>query len=148
MEMGVIKSETLQHHALCAYLRTIVFIQEQNVSLEEEFETDEDEAVYFLGMYDESPVATSRYRILDDNKTVKIERVAVLSEHRGLGYGKKLTLAAVSDAQTFFPSAAVVATAQDHAIPFYEDLGFVVAGEGFVAAGIPHHTMMLEKRNK
>ncbi|WP_267462133.1 GNAT family N-acetyltransferase [Carnobacterium viridans] len=31
--------------------------------------------------------------------------------------------------------------AQDHALTFYEKLGYQVEGEGFMDAGIPHHLM-------
>ena len=32
--------------------------------------------------------------------------------------------------------------AQDHALTFYEKLGYQVEGEGFMDAGIPHHLMI------
>ncbi len=71
--MKITKVENLYYHALCVYLRTVIFVQGQNVPIDIEIEHNE-----------------------------------------------------------------------DHAIPFYESLGFIVDGDGFMEAGILHHMMVMK----
>ncbi len=142
--MEIFKVENLYHHALCVYLRTVIFIQEQDVSVEEEIEQNEDDAVCFLGLVDGKAVATARYRIIDNNLIAKIERVGVLNNFRGKGYGNKLMDYVIEDAKLVHNPKVIKLSSQDHAIPFYENLGFAIEGDGFMEADIPHHMMILD----
>lgn len=120
-------------------IREAVFIDEQGVTREEEFDEYESSAHYFIG-YDEDgkPMATARYRGV--GSTAKVERVAVMKAYRGRGIGKQLIVAleqiAMEHGYQHFKLGA-----QTHAIPFYESLGYKAYGDIFMDAGIPHRHM-------
>ena len=129
--------------AACVYIRSIVFFGEQNVPFSEEINEEEDCAVYYIGWYNGLPASTARYRILPDN-IGKIERVATLKEHRGRGFGKTLLGQIINDLMGNTKLQKIKLSSQDHAISFYERLGFKTIGNGFMEAGIPHHLMFLD----
>lgn len=120
-------------------IRMTVFVDEQNVPKEEEIDEFEQTATHFIA-YDDNgkALATARYRIVDS--IVKVERVAVLKEARGLGLGRQLMLFleknALNQGYTHFKLGA-----QTHAIPFYETLGYAAYGNQFLDGGIPHYFM-------
>ncbi len=144
MGIKIIKVDTLYHHALCVYLRAVIFIHGQNVSVEDEIEHNEDDAIHFIGIVNGKAVATARYRAVDNGSTIKMERIGVLKEFRGKGYGEKITDYAIEDAKLIHNPEVIKLSSQDHAIPFYEKLGFVIDGDGFMEAGIAHHNMVLK----
>jgi predicted GNAT family N-acyltransferase len=76
---------------------------------------------------------------------VKLERFAVLSNHRRKGVGDALVDAVLSDVTRNAECAkkTIYLHAQVQAIPFWEKAGFGVEGEEFVEADIPHFKMVL-----
>lgn len=140
-DVEIIEAKTRHDYARCIYLRTQIFINGQNVALGDEFMPDEDEAVTYLGLVNSDPVATGRYRLLD-NGFAKIERVGVLEDCQGKGYGRELMLYLIDALKAQDPAIQIKISAQDHAIPFYEKIGFSVDGQGYMDAGIPHHAMI------
>ena len=138
MNIKVEKIKTWQHYAYAAYIRTLVFIQEQNCPAENEFDPQEDEATHFLCWVNNEPVGTARYRILDAN-TGKVERIAVLKNCRGQGAGKALVLHIEETLKQMLEITSIIMSAQDHALPFYKKLGYQIIGDGYMEEGIPHH---------
>ena len=118
-------------------IRRTVFIDEQNVPQEEEWDGLDSECQHFLAMLDGQPIGTAR--LLPD---AHIGRVAVLTEARGTGIGVLLMQAAI-EAARHAGHAQVALSAQVHALAFYERLGFVAHGDEFIDAGIPHREMTL-----
>ncbi|EHJ93142.1 GNAT family N-acetyltransferase [Vreelandella boliviensis] len=118
-------------------IRRRVFIDEQSVPLEEEWDGLDPECVHFLATLDGQPVGTAR--LLPD---AHIGRVAVLADARGTGIGVLLMQAAI-EAARYAGHAQVALSAQVHALAFYERLGFVAHGDEFLDAGIPHREMTL-----
>lgn len=122
-------------------IRERVFVEEQGVPMEREIDGLDDDATHFL-IADDAPVATARVRDYGDGE-LKAERVAVLAESRGEGYG-----AAVMDAvevharETGFD--AIVLDAQVPVVEFYERLNYSVESDEFMDAGIPHRQMRKE----
>ncbi|XKF14735.1 GNAT family N-acetyltransferase [Halomonas sp. BLK-85] len=132
--------EALGSHA--APIRRLVFVIEQQVPEEEEWDGMDTHSTHFIAWQDAdgdqpSPIGTAR--LLPDGH---IGRVAVLKEQRGLGVGVALMQAAI-DAARQQGHARVVLSAQLHALAFYEHLGFVAYGDTFMDAGIPHREMVL-----
>ncbi len=123
----------------CLNIRTIVFVQEQNVSVEEEMDGLDGEADHYLLWVKGEPVATARVRLLLD--VAKIERVAVLKSQRGMDIGRKLMEFIISDLRQNPAIQTLKLGAQVQVIPFYERLGFTAYGDEFIDAGIRHRWM-------
>lgn len=120
-------------------IRSQVFQIEQGVDAALEFDGLDDQAVHFLAYLITQPVGTLRIRLIDQN-TAKLERLAVLSQFRNDGIGKKLMQTAL---EFLFDKniTDVRIHAQEAVIRFYEKLGFVSEGERFEEAGIVHRKM-------
>jgi len=116
-------------------VRAIVFIDEQNVPPDLEWDGTDADCFHAIALAADTPVGTGRL-----TASGKIGRMAVLREHRGRGIGKaimgELIKIAADEGIT-----EVTLGAQTHAIGFYEELGFVAFGEVFDDAGMPHRSM-------
>lgn len=117
-------------------IRRLVFIIEQSVPKEEEWD-GRDEASWHWLATDESgrPIGTAR--LLPEGQ---IGRMAVLKEYRGYGVGAALLEQAVDKASRL-GFKGVFLNAQAHALEFYRKAGFEPEGEEFMEAGIPHYRM-------
>ncbi|MRV76256.1 GNAT family N-acetyltransferase [Duganella sp. FT92W] len=117
-------------------IRLEVFVQEQNVPAELEMD-DKDAVCLHAVAYDAqgTPVATGR--LLPDGH---IGRMAVRKAQRGSGIGGLILQGLMAQAKAR-GDAQVVLSAQTHAAPFYLRHGFVMQGEEFYEAGIPHVEM-------
>lgn len=134
------KIETDQELQEAFKIREIVFIDEQECPPEEEFDGLDEESIHFIAYITGEPVGTSRYRTTD--KGVKLERFAVLKEHRGKGVGKRLVQTAIVQiAATFEAGTLLYMHAQLDAMPLYARCGFEKVGDKFVEAGIEHFLM-------
>ncbi len=130
-------------------IRRRVFIDEQKVP--EELEIDEYDAerawgrsaIHALLWKDGQAVATGRLVLEDGSEHyAHVGRVAVLIEERGSGIGRTLMRALQERAHKLgYPG--ITLAAQLHAVGFYEKLGYVARGEGFLDAGIEHRWMDL-----
>lgn len=118
-------------------IRRVVFIEEQQVPQDEEWDGRDEQCVHFLARLEGRAVGTAR--LLPDGH---VGRVAVLSQARGLGLGLRLMEAAIHAARQA-GHAEVLLDAQTHALEFYQRLGFTAFGEEFIDAGIPHRSMRL-----
>ncbi|MDI9442168.1 MAG: GNAT family N-acetyltransferase [Firmicutes bacterium] len=121
-------------------LRIKVFVDEQNVPLEEEHDKFDEQAVHFGIFHGETLVGTGR--LLTQGKEAKVGRVAILKGFRGEGLGSKLLELMLAEAKEKGCTECIV-DAQLQAIPFYSRLGFVAEGDEFLDGGIPHRRMRL-----
>lgn len=117
-------------------IRKRVFIDEQGVTPEQEWDSLDADAIHFLAEEDDFAVGTAR--LLPDGC---IGRVSVLKEWRGLKVGEALMQAAIDEAERRGLKQQTL-TAQVHASRFYERLGFRAVSEEFIEAGIPHIDML------
>lgn len=124
---------------ICLDLRRIVFIEEQGVSVEDERDGRDAEAIHLLMRLGDEAIGTAR--ILVTGETAKIGRVCILSAHRGIGYGAALVEACCVAAARRPGVTTARLGAQTHAIGFYEGLGFAAHGPIYDDAGIPHRDM-------
>lgn len=120
-------------------IRTLVFIEEQKIPEDEEFDDADKTAVHVLAQ-DDMGETVGTARLLDYKK---IGRVAVVRPWRGRGVGKALIGFLMQMAREN-GAHAVELDAQVYAIPFYERLGYRVTGSEFLDAGIPHRKMSIE----
>jgi YbgC/YbaW family acyl-CoA thioester hydrolase len=121
-------------------VRTRVFIEEQRIPVDMEWD-DADEAALHAVAYNRlgQPVATGRL-LQPGPGLAKIGRMAVHQALRGSGLGRQVlqTLLAAAGARG---DREAVLHAQRSAQDFYGGLGFVPRGEPFDEAGIPHIEM-------
>ena len=137
--MTILHNVPFDPHGAAMAIRHAVFVQEQSVPPELEQDEFDWTASHVVAFVDESPVGTARVRMTDPT-TAKIERVAVLAEHRGRGVGVALMHAVEQIARTLGATTAKLG-AQTHAIGFYAALGYETYGDPFDDAGIPHRYM-------
>jgi len=121
-------------------IRREVFVEEQGVPEEEELDGKDSASVHVLLEKEGKFIGTARIRKIDDG-TFKIERVAILKEERGKGYGRFLM---ENIERELFPKGVqkIVLNAQIQVREFYERLGYRAEGEIFYEANIPHVRMV------
>ena len=119
-------------------VRTRVFIEEQKVPKDLEWDELDEACVHALALVDDKPIGTGR--LTPDGH---IGRMAVLAEWRNRGVGAAL-LSHLMDVARERGDAFCELNAQVSAIGFYERFGFQVQGEEFMDAGIPHRVMRLD----
>lgn len=118
-------------------LRTAVFIEEQKVPAELEWDEYDATAQHLLASDSQNkPIGCAR---LVNNQ---IGRMAVLNAHRGTGVGQALLQAAVNACKSA-GYEQVKLSAQTHAVSFYEAHGFSVVSEPYLDANIWHVDMQL-----
>ncbi|MFC0213146.1 GNAT family N-acetyltransferase [Paenibacillus chartarius] len=141
--MNIIHVRSQDELEACFDIRKEVFVAEQQVPEEEEldeFDASPDACRHFLMLQGEEAVAAARWRYYDE-KTAKLQRVAVRKPYRGLGLGRELILHMERDAKEQGCEASVL-DGQCQAEPFYRKLGYVVISEEpFYDAGILHVRM-------
>ena len=120
-------------------LRIRVFCGEQGVSEEEERDELDDEATQIVALDESRVIATCRLRYTDD-RTCKLERMAVERERRKLGVGGRLLAGAEAEARQH-GSSEMLLHAQRRAEPFYASNGYVAEGDTFMEAEIEHVRM-------
>ncbi|MBP8263624.1 GNAT family N-acetyltransferase [Pseudomonas fluvialis] len=119
-------------------IREAVFINEQSVAPELEWDSEDSQAIHFLALEDDYPIGTAR--LLSDGH---IGRVSVLRDWRGLKVGERLMQAAIAEAEQRGLRQQRL-SAQVHATAFYERLGFRIVSDEYLEAGIPHVDMLRE----
>jgi len=124
-----------------SYIRGLVFIEEQNVPEELEWDEFDEKVTHILVTYNNIPVACSRIKA-DGH----IGRMAVLNKYRGLGIGTAMLKELLDHAKNNCIQK-VYLHAQTSAVPFYEKLGFNAYSEEFIDANIPHKSMELSLTN-
>jgi predicted GNAT family N-acyltransferase len=126
-------------HADMAFaIRHKVFVEEQKVDGDEEYDEYESIATHYLVFVDDKPAATSRWRHTD--KGIKLERFSVLPEFRNKGIGAALVKQVLSDVVPF--EKLIYLHAQVAAMNVYARNGFEPIGELFYEANIPHYKMI------
>ncbi|PDY48800.1 GNAT family N-acetyltransferase [Bacillus pseudomycoides] len=122
-------------------VRKQVFVEEQHVSAEEEYDQFEKTAKHVVIYDDDIPVGAGRFRIAQG--IGKMERICVLSSHRKKGIGKIIMDALEAYAkEESLPKLKL--HAQTHAESFYKKLGYETVSDVFMEADIPHVVMIKE----
>lgn len=121
-------------------VRDAVFIVEQQIDRELEFDDRDLFCQHVVVFEANAPVATGR---IDVSKGGKVGRVAVLPDARRRGFGAQV-MHALEDVASSHQLAKLWFHAQISAVAFYESLGYQIVGDEFLEANIPH--VMMEKR--
>jgi glucose-6-phosphate 1-epimerase len=118
-----------------AAIRRAVFIDEQRVPEELEWDGEDAQALHVLVTEGDRPIACAR--MLADGH---IGRMAVLAEHRGKGAGRLMLKTLLMEAERL-RRGRVFLNAQTQAAAFYAKYGFNRVGGEFPDATIPHVRM-------
>ncbi|MFC9112457.1 MULTISPECIES: GNAT family N-acetyltransferase [Streptomyces] len=133
----------------CFAVRKEVFVAEQGVPEDIEYDAHDADAVHVLAVADDgTPLGTGRLlhgpaaaaKTAGDPSVGSLGRLAVLRRARRLGVGAAL-VRAVEQAARDRGLTAVDLHAQTHALGFYERLGYEAYGPEFPDAGMPHRAM-------
>ena len=119
-------------------VRTAVFIQEQGIPQELEWDDSDAQCIHMLALSAHGDAIGSG-RLLPDGH---IGRMAVLKAWRGKGVGTTLLRALIA-AATEQGHAIAELSAQTHAIGFYSRFGFEEMGAEYLEVDIPHRAMRL-----
>ena len=117
-------------------VRRAVFVIEQSVSEEEEYDEFEISSTHLFATCDNRVVGTCRYR--KTSQGTKLERFAVLEAYRTRSVGASLLEAALSAVDQ---GQLIYLHAQVQVVDFYKKYGFAQVGEQFEEAGIQHYKM-------
>jgi len=120
-------------------VRKIVFIDEQKVPADEEYDEFETSSTHYLAYINNEAVGTCRFR--QTEKGYKLERFAVLKDYRGKGVGSKLVESCL---QAIPQKSYIYLHAQLTAMPLYKKHGFVAFGDLFYECDIAHYAMKRE----
>lgn len=117
-------------------VRDAVFVAEQSVPPELEWDAEDSEAVHFLAYEGDFAIGTAR--LLPDGE---IGRLSVLRDWRGLAVGEALLKAVINEAEQRGLNEQKL-SAQVQAVAFYQRFGFTVVSDEFLEAGLPHVDMV------
>lgn len=117
-------------------IRQKVFVEEQAVDPKEEFDEYEHSCKQFLAKVNGVPAGTCRYRKTENG--FKLERFAVLPEHRRKGVGLAMVEKCLSEISF---KHKIYLHAQLDAIPLYKKAGFKEYGPLFYECEIAHYAM-------
>ncbi len=134
-------SDKEQFKTACS-IRKKVFVVEQKVEPELEFDEFEDVCLHYLFYVNKKPIATARWRNIGDK--IKLERFALLKEYRNSGYGSALLDEVLKDVKK--ENKLIYLHAQLKAVPYYSRKGFIKKGEIFEEAGIQHYYMEIHSQ--
>ena len=121
-------------------IRQKVFIEEQNVTSQLEWDGMDEEAIHFLAFKNEKAIGCARAFVIKNH--MQLGRMAVLKAYRGESVGTALIEKVITTAKLNQLSAIYI-SAQCHAIDFYKKFGFEVTSDIYLDAEILHRDMKL-----
>ncbi|MGE0622555.1 MAG: GNAT family N-acetyltransferase [Pseudomonadales bacterium] len=139
MKVHVLEVDWPGHEDTLRAIRTEVFVEEQGVPRELEWDGEDDLCHHFLAIT-EAGQRVGCGRLMPSGQ---IGRMAVLKRERGKGIGAQILEAAV-EAGKALGFRRLFLHAQKEAVPFYRKAGFLPEGGEFMEAGIPHQGMAME----
>ncbi|MCK4705668.1 MAG: GNAT family N-acetyltransferase [Gammaproteobacteria bacterium] len=131
----VITTDWKQNSPELIQIRTSVFVEEQHVPTELEWDEFDEQSTHFLALLNDKPIATARLK-----PDGQIGRMAVIKKYRKKGIGTKLLSAATLHARNNGYNM-IYLHAQKQAISFYRKFNFICNGIEFLDANILHQAM-------
>lgn len=136
--LKILLAEWARAEITAKHVRYAVFIEEQNIAEEDEWDDHDENALHLVASMDGNPIGTAR---LTSDGTVG--RMAVLNSFRNQGTGSAMMKQIIKTAKKSRIKVLRL-HAQRTAEGFYVKHGFIAEGEEFLEAGIPHIAMKLE----
>ncbi len=137
IEIKKFTTEERELAKLAFKIRTLVFVKEQGVDPDIEYDIYENQCQHYLLMLDDKPVGAARWRITE--KGIKLERFSILPEQRNKGLGDEFVKQVLDDVLPL--KKPIYLHSQVRSINIYKRNGFEVVGGKFVEAGINHYLM-------
>lgn len=125
------------------YLRTEVFVVEQDCPYQEVDNKDKESFHLFGISKDNKVIAVSR--ILPQGLSydeISVGRVAVKKDYRGKGIADEMMLKTLSFINKEFGQQPIRISAQEYLLSFYNRHGFSQVGNGYLEDNIPHVEML------
>lgn len=119
-------------------LRLNVFVYEQKILVEDELDQFDFSADHYF-IKNNSNDVVSYARLIKEEGFVKLGRICTAKLERGKGYSSKI----IENVITTYNR--VIISSQEHAISFYEKLGFIKTGTPYLEANISHQRLIYEK---
>ncbi|MCA6075263.1 GNAT family N-acetyltransferase [Fulvivirga sedimenti] len=122
-------------------VREAVYIVEQNIDREDEFDEFEPVCRHFVALQDGEAVGAARWRFT--NEGIKLERFAVLADFRKRGIASQLVDEVIRDIKRHpkFNHQTLYLNAQWDVQPLYAQFGFKPVGDIFLECDIKHQRM-------
>ena len=141
MEYKVLKATSEQHKQKAFAIREEVFVVEQQVPAEEEFDEFEKVSHHFVALDEQDqPIGSARWR--KTGKGIKLERFTVKDSLRGKGLGTAIVQAVLDDILAHaVPDTYLYMHSQLDAVSLYAKFGFQKEGKQFDECGIKHYLM-------
>ena len=121
-------------------IRIEVFVDEQGFT--EEFDTDDDKAIHFVGYIEDKAVATCRV-LSNGDGSYFIGRIAVKKNFRKQSFGAKI----VNRAEEYIKANGghtIFIHSQEQAVVFYTKIGYKDTGKRDFEEGCPHRMLIKE----
>ena len=144
MEFVVKKFNELSIQELYAILqlRSEVFVVEQDC-VYQDIDYKDQKAFHILGIKEEKIIAYARiFNSGDYFSKPSIGRIIVKENQRKYKYGFQLVSASIQYIEDNFIEKTILISAQTYLTKFYNSLGFIQQGEGYLEDGIPHIKML------
>jgi ElaA protein len=144
MEFVVKKFNELSIQELYAILqlRSEVFVVEQDC-VYQDIDYKDQKAFHILGIKEEKIIAYARiFNSGDYFSKPSIGRIIVKENQRKYKYGFQLVEESIQYIEDNFIEKTILISAQTYLTKFYNSLGFIQQGEGYLEDGIPHIKML------
>jgi|TARA_B110000967_G_C18481246_1_gene362225 predicted GNAT family N-acyltransferase len=124
-------------------IRKSIFIEEQLVSAELEWDDWDNKAKHIIIIFNNVPIGCARLIFID--KIMRLERMAIIKSKRYRGFGTNLLFEIIRIAKNEKIDRICI-SAQIQAMFFYQKIGFISEGGIYNDAGIKHIKMTLFTR--
>lgn len=139
------KDLTVDEYFEVLYLRTEIFVVEQDCPYQEVDEKDRKSFHLFGRAENGQVIAVSRVVLPGVSyKEISIGRVALKKEYRGKGIANEMMNETLKFIEEQFGKQPIRISAQQYLLNFYSGHGFKQVGEMYLEDNIPHVEMVLE----
>ncbi|CUP72646.1 acetyltransferase [Clostridium baratii] len=134
---------TLKELYMISRERFEVFVCEQKITCENEFDNRDEECIHIYIQEGEKFVGYLRIlpKGLEYDDAPAIGRVLITKEFRKMGIGKIMLRAAIRYIKENFDSNIIKLSSQEYVKSLYESVGFKISSDIYDEAGIPHVEM-------
>ena len=123
-------------------IRSEIFVVEQDC-VYQDIDFKDQKAFHVLGYKNDELIAYARiFNSGDYFNKPSIGRILVKENQRKFNYGFMLVSESIQFIENNFKEKSILISAQTYLTKFYNSLGFVQQGEGYLEDGIPHIKMI------